>query len=54
MKERKIFHGNFSVLVKASTQEGLPTWRALVGEKILIEYQMQFTVNLTKGMRIIE
>ncbi|KAM7359342.1 dynein heavy chain at 89D isoform 2-T2 [Cochliomyia hominivorax] len=38
------------LLLKASTQEGLPTWRSLVGERILIEYEMQFTVNLTRDI----
>ncbi|XP_037827971.1 dynein heavy chain 10, axonemal-like, partial [Lucilia sericata] len=38
------------LLVKASTQEGLPTWRTLVGERILIEFEMQFTVNLTRDI----
>ncbi|TMW41198.1 hypothetical protein DOY81_013722, partial [Sarcophaga bullata] len=38
------------LLVKASTQEGLPTWRHLVGERILIEYEMQFTVNLKRDI----
>ncbi|XP_058981464.1 dynein axonemal heavy chain 10-like [Musca domestica] len=38
------------LLVKSCSQEGLPTWRALVGDKILIEYEMRFTVNLTRDI----
>lgn len=48
------FYMYFSVLVKSCTQEGLPTWRALVGDKILIEYEMRFTVNLTRGNSVVD
>ncbi|XP_017478046.1 PREDICTED: dynein heavy chain 10, axonemal [Rhagoletis zephyria] len=36
------------LLVRAEQQDGLPTWRELVGDRILIEFEMQFCVNLTR------
>uniref|UniRef100_A0A1A9X2L6 Dynein heavy chain tail domain-containing protein n=1 Tax=Glossina brevipalpis TaxID=37001 RepID=A0A1A9X2L6_9MUSC len=39
------------ILLRVSSQEGLPTWRSLVGDHALIEYEMQFTVNLTRGQQ---
>lgn len=37
------------MLVRAEMQDGLPTWRELVGDRILIEFDLQFRVNLTRG-----
>uniref|UniRef100_A0A1A9ZFQ5 Dynein heavy chain tail domain-containing protein n=1 Tax=Glossina pallidipes TaxID=7398 RepID=A0A1A9ZFQ5_GLOPL len=38
------------LLLRVSSQEGLPTWRSLVGDHALVEYEMQFTVNLTRDV----
>ncbi|CAD6994110.1 unnamed protein product [Ceratitis capitata] len=36
------------LLVRAEQQDGLPTWRELVGDRILIEFDLQFRVNLSR------
>lgn len=36
------------VLIHAESQRMLPIWRELVGEKVLIEYDTQFVVNLNR------
>ncbi|XP_011184312.3 dynein axonemal heavy chain 10 [Zeugodacus cucurbitae] len=36
------------LLIRAEMQDGLPTWRELVGDRILIEFDLQFRVNLTR------
>lgn len=39
----------FSVLVKATKQENIPTWKEVIGDAVLIEYKLQFAVNFSYG-----
>lgn len=40
---------SFSVLLKATKQEQIPTWCKLIGDSILIEFKLKFAVNFSNG-----